>query len=127
MPAADTLTQFVELVEGGRFLEAIERFYAADATMQENEHPPRVGKQALLANERKVIGGTRRVTARCVRPWFVEGERVVVRWVFEFEGADGGVRRIDELALQRWRGEKIVEEKFFYDPAQMVASAKAAG
>jgi hypothetical protein len=24
--------------------------------------------------------------------------------------------RIDELAHQRWEGEKIVEERFFYDP-----------
>ena len=127
MPGADTLARFVELVEGGRFIEAMERFYAADATMQENEHAPRVGKEALLANERKVIGGTRRVNARCLRPWFIEGDRVVVRWVFEFEGADGGIRRIDELALQRWRGDKIVEEKFFYDPAQMVVPARAPG
>jgi len=124
VPAADTLTQFVELVEGGRFLEAIERFYAADATMQENERPPRVGKEALLANERKVLGSTRKVSARCRRPLFVDGDHVVVRWLFEFERADGGVTRIDELALQRWRGEKIVEEKFFYDPAQMVPASR---
>ena len=26
----------------------------------------------------------------------------------------------DELALQRWRGEQIAEEQFFYDPAQRV-------
>ncbi len=123
MPSRDTLARFVEMVECGRFLEALETFYAADATMQENEHPPRVGKEALLANERKVVGGTRRVTARCVPPLLVEGDHVVVRWVFEFEGRDGSVARIDELALQRWRGEKIVEEKFFYDPAQMAKPA----
>jgi hypothetical protein len=122
MPSPDTLARFVEMVEGARFLEAIETFYAADATMQENEQPPRVGKPALLANERKVIGGTRRVTARCVPPLLVSGDHAVVRWVFEFEGRDGAVARIDELAYKRWRGEKIVEEKFFYDPSQMAAS-----
>jgi len=26
---------------------------------------------------------------------------------------------MDELALQRWRGEQVVEERFFYDPRQM--------
>lgn len=119
MPSRDTLTRFVEMVEGGRFLEAMETFYAADATMQENEQPPRIGKDALLANERKVIGGTKRVTAQAVGPVFVDGDHAVVRWRFEFEGRDGSVRRVDEIAHQRWRGEKIVEEKFFYDPAQM--------
>ena len=33
--------------------------------------------------------------------------------------ADGGVMRIEELAHQRWDGEKIAEERFYYDPAQM--------
>lgn len=123
MPSAETLARFVAMVEGRQFLQAIEAFYAADATMQENEHPPRVGKDALLANERKVVGATRQVTARCVPPVLVNGDHVVVRWVFEFEGRDGAVARIDELALQRWRGEKIVEEKFFYDPSQMAKAA----
>ena len=127
MPSQDTLARFVEMVEGSRFLEAIEQFYAADATMQENEHPPRVGKEALLANERKVMGATRQVTARCVRPLLADGDHVVVRWVFEFEGRDGVLARIDELALQRWRGEKIVEEKFFYDPAQMAPASRKTG
>lgn len=119
MPHPQTLEDFVAMVEAGRFVEAIERFYADDATMQENRRPPRVGKAALLANERKVLTGSRRVQARCVRPLFVAGDQVVIRWQFEFEDAYRMVARVDELALQRWRGEQIVEEKFFYDPAQM--------
>jgi hypothetical protein len=27
---------------------------------------------------------------------------------------------MDELAYQRWEGERIAEETFFYDPAQLV-------
>ena len=27
---------------------------------------------------------------------------------------------MEELAYQRWEGERIVEEKFYYDPAQLV-------
>jgi len=119
MPAPATLEDFIATVEAGRFVEAIERFYADAATMQENHRPPRVGKAALIANERKVIEGTRSVKAKCLRPVFVNGDEVIVRWLFEFEDRLGVIARIDELALQRWRGEQIVQEKFFYDPAQM--------
>ena len=28
--------------------------------------------------------------------------------------------RMEELAYQRWDGDRIVEENFFYDPAQLV-------
>jgi len=27
--------------------------------------------------------------------------------------------RIEELAHQRWQGEKIAEERFYFDPSQM--------
>ncbi len=126
MPQAQTLEAFIALVEAGRFVEAIERYYADDATMQENHRPPRVGKAALLANERKALAGTRSVRARCLRPLFVNGDEVVIRWLFEFEDAYRTVARIDELALQRWRGEQIASEKFFYDPAQLKSAPEPA-
>jgi hypothetical protein len=43
---------------------------------------------------------------------------VVVRWRFRFQWLDGTVTEIEELAYQRWQGERIAEETFFYDPAQ---------
>ena len=33
---------------------------------------------------------------------------------------DGTRTRMEELAYQRWSGERVVEETFFYDPAQLV-------
>ena len=56
---------------------------------------------------------------RSLSPLFIGGGQVVTCWPFEFEDAFRTVARVDELALQRWRDERIVEEKFFYDPAQM--------
>jgi hypothetical protein len=45
---------------------------------------------------------------------------VVIRWIFRFEWLDGTVTHMEELAYQRWEGERIAEETFFYDPAQLV-------
>ena len=53
-----------------------------------------------------------------VETFFVDGDRSVIRWVFEFTGHDGRSFRQDELAYQKWAGDKIVEERFYYDPAQ---------
>jgi hypothetical protein len=61
----------------------------------------------------------RSVTSKCVRPILVN--TVVIRWVFRFEWRDGTTTRIEELAYQRWEGERIAEETFFYDPAQRTA------
>lgn len=62
---------------------------------------------------------TASVQSRCVRPLLVQGDHVVICWVFDFVMKDGKTHRIEEMAWQRWEGEKIMEETFFYDPKQM--------
>jgi hypothetical protein len=54
-----------------------------------------------------------------VQPFLIEGDTVAIRWHFEFEFSDGHSIILDEIAHQRWAGEKMREEKFFYDPKQM--------
>ena len=120
MPKADTLEQFIALVEQNAHVEAIETFYTPDASMQENQSAPRVGRERLATNERRVMAKAKTVNSTCVRPVFVAGDNVVIRWVFRFEWLDGTMTRMEELAYQRWEGERIAEEKFFYDPAQLV-------
>jgi hypothetical protein len=121
MPTAQTLERFIARVEQNAHAEAIEDFYTAGASMQENQATPRSGRDTLVANERRVLARARAVSSQCVRPVFVNGDRVVIRWVFRFEWLDGTVTRMEELAYQRWEGERIAEETFFYDPAQLVA------
>lgn len=126
MPTAETLEQFIALVERNAHVEAIEAFYAPHASMQENQSVPRCGRDHLMANERRVLAKAKTVDSTCVRPVFVNGDQVVIRWVFRFEWLDGTVTRMQELAHQRWEGERIVEETFFYDPAQLVPRAAQA-
>jgi hypothetical protein len=120
MPSPETLERFIALVERNAHVDALEGFYAPDATMQENQKPPRVGRDALVANERRVLAKAKSVASHCVRPVLVSGNRVVIRWIFRFEWLDGTVTRMEELAYQRWEGERVAEETFFYDPAQLV-------
>ena len=55
MPTAGTLERFIARVEQNAHAEAIEEFYTEGASMQENQSPPRVGRNALVAYERKVL------------------------------------------------------------------------
>jgi ketosteroid isomerase-like protein len=120
MPTSETLERFIARVEENAHAEAIEEFYTADASMQENQVPPRVGRDAHVANERKVLSRTKTLSSKCVRPAFLNGDRVVIRWIFHFESRDGTITHMEEIAYQRWEGERIAEETFFYDPAQRI-------
>jgi hypothetical protein len=120
MPSPDTLERFIARVEGNFHAEACEEFYTENSSMQENQKTPRFGRDAHVANERKVMARAQSLSSTCIRPVFVNGDRVVIRWVFHFEWHDDTVTHVEELAYQRWEGERIAEEQFFYDPAQQV-------
>ncbi len=124
MPRRETVEAFVALVESNQHDLAIERFYAEDATMQENlTEPPRRGRDTLVAHERAVLARAKSVETECVRPVLIDGDTVVIHWIFYFEFRDGSKRRIEELAHQTWKGEQVWRERFYYDPAQMKAEA----
>jgi len=118
MPSRERVQALVAMVEQGQFVEAIEQFYHPHASMQENEQPARVGRDALVAEERATMARFKSMTTRPVKTLLVEGDQVVIRWQFEFTPPEGAPMLLDELALQRWEGERIAEEKFYYDPRQ---------
>jgi hypothetical protein len=120
MPTSDTLERFIALVEQNAHADACEQFYTENSAMQENQSAPRIGRDAHVANERRVLARARSVNSTCVRPVFVHDDLVVIRWIFHFEWLDGTTTHMEELAYQRWDGERIAEETFFYDPAQRV-------
>jgi hypothetical protein len=126
MPSTETLERFIARVEQNAHAEAIEEFYTADASMQENQSPPRrEGRAVHVANERKVLARAKSVHSTCVRPVMVNGDHVAIRWIFRFEWLDGSVTEMEEVAWQRWEGERMAEETFFYDPAQRVPKKPA--
>lgn len=125
MPTPQRLEAFIARVVENKHVEAIEEFYTADASMQENLGEPRRGRELLMAREAKTMARAKAVRSSCVRPALLDGDHVVLRWVFEFDWLDGRSSRMEELAWQRWEGDRIAQETFFYDPAQL-GSAKAA-
>jgi len=125
MPSLETLERFIARVEQNAHAEAIEEFYTENASMQENLGTARVGRDSLVAHERQVLSRAESVRSTCVRPTFVQGDLVVIRWIFEFEWKNGSRSRMEELAYQRWEGERIAEEQFFYDPGQFAPQSRA--
>ena len=118
MPSRERVLALVAMVEQGKYVEAIEEFYTPDATMQENNDPPHGGREVLVAAERKVLASLKSMRTEPGSSFLLDGDRVVIHWHFVFVRPDGKRFRMEELALQRWRGDRISEERFFYDPEQ---------
>jgi hypothetical protein len=125
MPSTQTLNRFVAQVEANNHVEAVEEFYAQNSSVRENQGEPRVGRAAHVANEHRFLARLKSLTSKCVHPIFVSADHVVIRWNFTFELLDGGIVTMDELTYQRWEGQRIAEETFFFDPAQRVPKRPA--
>jgi ketosteroid isomerase-like protein len=124
MPTRERAQAFVDAVVAGHFVQSIRDFYAEDATAQENLNPPRIGREAVIAHEQKTLDSMGPVKADCTT-LLVDGDRVVIGWRFDMTSHEGVTRRLDELSLQTWRGDRIQTERFFYDPASILPIAAA--
>lgn len=124
MPTIETIEKFINSVEQEPHDKVIEQFYTDDASMQENQNEPRIGKVNLLKNEHRLLSKALRVNSKCIRPFFQIDNKIIIKWKFRFEWKDNTVTEIEELAYQEWKGDKIKREQFFYDPKQFIPKKK---
>lgn len=125
MPTKDRVEAFVAMVVSGRHDQAIVDFYHADASMQENQDPPRVGRDRLVSEERATMARFAEIGTELLEAPLIDGDHVVLNWRFTFTPAQGPTMAMEELALQRWSGDRIAQERFFYDPRQLRAPKPA--
>ena len=123
MPTRQRVQDLIAHVERGRFADGIEEFYADDVVMQDNLSQPTVGKTANHARERGFEAYIATLHESRALDVIVDGDRVVIHWLLDFTGTDGKRTRMDQLAYQLWRGDRIVRERFVYDSATLAAAA----
>ena len=125
MPTKQRVLDLVRYVEQGKIVEALNEFYGDDVVMRDNNNPPVVGRSANVERERAFFGSIT-VTQMRAQAVIVDGDRAAVHWLFEFVAADGTPFRMDQISIQRWSGDRVVDERFYYDSASIVVKAAAA-
>jgi hypothetical protein len=118
MPSRATVDAFVAQVMSEDHVGAIRDWYADDATMQENQAAPRVGRETLMAQEQATLDRAESVVTELLDPPLIDGDRVALHWRFTFKFKNGGGLVQEEIAWQTWRGDKVARETFFYDSRQ---------
>ena len=109
------------MVEEGRNVDAYRLFYTDDTVGQDNSSPERIGLEANVTRQAAALEGVAEVHENRAASVLVDGDRVVINWVFRATLKDGRRLHMDELALQTWRGDRIAHERFYYDPAALGA------
>jgi hypothetical protein len=80
MPSRERVAAFVATVEDARYVEALEEFYHPDASMQDNQQPPREGRARLIADERATMASFALMRTDPVEDLLIDGDKVMIRW-----------------------------------------------
>ncbi len=107
--------QLNQMILEGKILDAFEKFYADEVVMQDNDYPARVGKDINRKHEEAFVGGLTEFRGAKVLNTLLSDDLAVTEWFFDYTHKDYGVRTYRQLAVQRWKDGKIVEEKFYYN------------
>ena len=116
MSVGDIAEDLVGLWRAGKFAEAGERYWADDVVSFEAMGEPREarGKAAVRAKG-DGWNGQHEIHEVSVEGPYLNGDTFAVRFLMKFsERASGNQASMDEMALYRINGGKIVEERFFY-------------
>ena len=110
----EKITDLNDMILQGKALEAFDKYYHDDISMQENNDPPFVGKALNRQREEEFFGAI--TEFRGAKPLKVSvGEDVsMVEWHFDYTHKDWGVRNFTQVAVQEWQDGKIIKEKFYY-------------
>ena len=102
------------MIMSGKSLEAFEKYYADNVTMQENNEPPRVGKAANRKFEQEFMAGITEFHGAKVLGVAVGANLSMVEWWMDMTHKVYGRTKKSQVAIQRWENGRIVSERFYY-------------
>ena len=104
-----------QMILNGKILDAFDKFYADDVVMQDNNLPVRTGKPENRKYEEAFVNGLTEFRGAKVLNTVISDDIAATEWWMDYTHKDYGERNYKQLAVQRWKDGKIVEEKFYYN------------
>ena len=102
-----------------------ERFYDENVVVQENLQTPRIGRAISIDRQQRMNANVKEVHEFKIGAVLVDGDRSVIEMHLELTTVDGYRIRLEEVGMQTWKNERIIHERYFYDPSSIQGNAKA--
>lgn len=103
------------MIQKGDILAAFEKYYADDVVMQENSEPPHTGKTANRVREQAFVDSVAQVHGIKLINSAVNGDVAFTEWVFDVTFRDGPRTQLAQASVRRWKIDKVVHERFYYN------------
>jgi len=109
-----SVTELNGMIKAGKVLEAFDKFYADNVTMQENNDAPRVGKAENRKAEEAFVGGIQEFGTWTPLSVGIGDGVAFVEWTCTFKHKEWGQVTMNQVSVQHWKDGKIVSERFYY-------------
>lgn len=115
MAMKEAVEAFIDQIQNGYTLEAIQTFYAPSVVQYENNAEIIHGKDGLYKREIQNLASvnTQKTSIRKVvideNNGMVWGEMCI-----EFDSKKYGIKTLVEAFFQRWENNQIIEQRFYY-------------
>lgn len=109
---AELEAELNEMTRGGRILEALERFYAADATFQEGNHPARRGRATQQEHLSRFFATLKSFNGATLHAQAVGGDVGISEWTFDMTGPNGPIIW-NEILRREWKNGKVIAERYY--------------
>lgn len=116
----DKARDMYDMVTHGKLLDAFERYYHTDAIQVEATGETRKGKEANRKFQTDFLGMIKEVNGAGVRAIASDekdGTTIVESWM-DVTYKDGKRDLMEEVAVQKWKGDQIIHERFYYNTPQ---------
>lgn len=108
------LSELNKMISRGAILEAFEKYYDDAVIMQENTEAPVVSKANNRVREVEFVNNLISFDKAEVKAMGINNDQVLVLWHFEYNHREWGFKNYDQVAIQTWKGGKIISERFIY-------------
>jgi hypothetical protein len=117
MSYLERITEMYSMVKGGQMLDAFEKYYHEKCTMVEATGEVREGKDKNREFEQNWVAGVQEVHGggiTAIASNEETGHTMVESWM-DVTYKDGNRMKMEEVAVQKWEGDHIIHERFYYN------------
>jgi ketosteroid isomerase-like protein len=104
----------------GKLLDAFEKYYHNDVVMVEATGESRKGKEANRKFQQEFMNMIKNIHGTGVRAITSDEKQattMVESWM-DVTMKDGKRNMMEEVAVQKWKGDQIIHERFYYNMGQ---------
>jgi ketosteroid isomerase-like protein len=120
MSYLDNAKNIYKMMAEGKLLDAFDKYYHPDVVMVEATGETRKGIEANRKFQTEFLGMLKEVHGSGVSAVTSDEKSattIVESWM-DVTMKDGKRQKMEEVAVQKWKGDKIIHERFYYNMPQ---------